>query len=201
VSGQLHAPATLAPGKSPRYPFNRRLGGPRAGLDDMEKWKFFTLPGLELPPPAGCPARSQALYRLSCLSTETETYSANKNDEWIVIKVAHRQPKNAKWDLCHATGCCIKTLIVSPHLHLGLPFSLFPSGFPTSMLYAFIFIFYPICAICPALPCPSHPLWLDCSNICSILAFKIIHTWELCHYLLPQFQIFPLNNILTFVGS
>jgi hypothetical protein len=24
---------------------------PRAGLDDMEKWKFFTLPGLELPPP------------------------------------------------------------------------------------------------------------------------------------------------------
>jgi hypothetical protein len=23
---------------------------PRAGLDDMEKWKFFTLPGLELPP-------------------------------------------------------------------------------------------------------------------------------------------------------
>jgi hypothetical protein len=22
---------------------------PRAGLDDMEKWKFFTLPGLELP--------------------------------------------------------------------------------------------------------------------------------------------------------
>jgi hypothetical protein len=24
---------------------------PRAGLDDMEKWKFFTLPGLELPLP------------------------------------------------------------------------------------------------------------------------------------------------------
>jgi hypothetical protein len=24
---------------------------PRAGLDDMEKWKFFTLPVLELPPP------------------------------------------------------------------------------------------------------------------------------------------------------
>jgi hypothetical protein len=29
------------------------IGGwvdPRVGLDDMEKWKFFTLPGLELPP-------------------------------------------------------------------------------------------------------------------------------------------------------
>jgi hypothetical protein len=24
---------------------------PRAGLDDMEKWKIFTLPGLELPLP------------------------------------------------------------------------------------------------------------------------------------------------------
>jgi hypothetical protein len=24
--------------------------GPRAGLDDMEKWKFLTLPGLELNP-------------------------------------------------------------------------------------------------------------------------------------------------------
>jgi hypothetical protein len=43
------------------------IGGrvdPRAGLDDMEKWKFFTLPGLELLPP-GRPARSQSLYRLS----------------------------------------------------------------------------------------------------------------------------------------
>jgi hypothetical protein len=46
VSGQLHAPAALPPGKSPRYPVD-----PRVGLDDMEKWKFFTLPGLELPLP------------------------------------------------------------------------------------------------------------------------------------------------------
>jgi hypothetical protein len=30
---------------------------PRAGLDDMEKLKFFTLPGLELPPP-GRPAHA-----------------------------------------------------------------------------------------------------------------------------------------------
>jgi hypothetical protein len=27
VSGQLHAPAASPPGKSPRYPFYRRLGG------------------------------------------------------------------------------------------------------------------------------------------------------------------------------
>jgi hypothetical protein len=40
VSGQFHAPAGT-----------HWIGGwvdPRAGLDDMEKWKFFTLPGLEL---------------------------------------------------------------------------------------------------------------------------------------------------------
>jgi hypothetical protein len=36
---------------------------PRAGLDDVEKRKFFTLPGLELRP-LGRPARCQSLYRL-----------------------------------------------------------------------------------------------------------------------------------------
>jgi hypothetical protein len=50
-----------------RVPGTHFIGGgvdPRAGLDDMEKWKFLALPGLELPPP-GRPARSQSLYRLS----------------------------------------------------------------------------------------------------------------------------------------
>jgi hypothetical protein len=49
VSGQLHAPAALPPGKSPRYPFYRRLGGPqsRSGRYGEEKI-FFTLSGLEL---------------------------------------------------------------------------------------------------------------------------------------------------------
>jgi hypothetical protein len=36
---------------------------PRAGLDDVEKRKFFTLPGLELRH-LGRPARSQSLYGL-----------------------------------------------------------------------------------------------------------------------------------------
>jgi hypothetical protein len=30
VSGQLHAPATSAPERSPRYPLTRRLGGPQS---------------------------------------------------------------------------------------------------------------------------------------------------------------------------
>jgi hypothetical protein len=36
---------------------------PRAGLDDVEKRKFLTVPGLELRP-FSRPARSQSLYRL-----------------------------------------------------------------------------------------------------------------------------------------
>jgi hypothetical protein len=38
--------------------------GPTAGLDDVEKRIFWTLPGLELQP-LGHSARSQSLYRLS----------------------------------------------------------------------------------------------------------------------------------------
>jgi hypothetical protein len=40
---------------------------PRAGLDDMEKWIFLTLSGLELRP-LGRPARGQSLYRLRYLA-------------------------------------------------------------------------------------------------------------------------------------
>jgi hypothetical protein len=39
--------------------------GPRAGLADVEKRKFLTLPELELRP-LSRPARSQSLYRLRC---------------------------------------------------------------------------------------------------------------------------------------
>jgi hypothetical protein len=51
VSGQLHAPAALPPGKSPRYPFYRRLGGPQSRSGLYGEAKIFTLSGLELPLP------------------------------------------------------------------------------------------------------------------------------------------------------
>jgi hypothetical protein len=44
-------PGRFTPGE--RAPGTHWIGGwvaPRAGLDDMEKWKFLTPPGLELPP-------------------------------------------------------------------------------------------------------------------------------------------------------
>jgi len=39
VSGQLHTPAALSPGRSPWYPMDRRLGGPQswAGCSGEEK--------------------------------------------------------------------------------------------------------------------------------------------------------------------
>jgi hypothetical protein len=49
-----------------RAPGTRWIGGwvgPTAGLDDVEKRKFLTLPGFELRP-LGRPAFSQSLYRL-----------------------------------------------------------------------------------------------------------------------------------------
>ena len=42
----------------PRDPLDRRLGGPRAGLDDVEK-KLLTLPRLELDPSAVQPVASR----------------------------------------------------------------------------------------------------------------------------------------------
>jgi hypothetical protein len=50
-----------------RAPGTHSIGGwvdPRTGLDDVEKRKFLTLPGLELRP-LSRPARSQSQYRLT----------------------------------------------------------------------------------------------------------------------------------------
>jgi hypothetical protein len=57
-------PSRFTPGE--RAPGTHCIGccvDHRAGLDDVEKRKFLTLPGLELRP-VGRPARSQSLYRL-----------------------------------------------------------------------------------------------------------------------------------------
>jgi hypothetical protein len=63
VSGQFTPRSFYPRGKSPGTHW---IGGwvePRAGLDDMEKRKFLTLPGLELRP-LSRPARRQSLYQL-----------------------------------------------------------------------------------------------------------------------------------------
>jgi hypothetical protein len=60
VSAQLHAPAALPPGKEP--PRDHLIGGlvnPIAGLNDVEKREFLTLPRLELRLPVVQPVASR----------------------------------------------------------------------------------------------------------------------------------------------
>jgi hypothetical protein len=68
-------------------------------------------------------------------------------------------------------------LILSTHLHLGLSSGLFPSGFPTIILY--VFLFSHLCYM----PCPSHPPWFEYSN----------YTWRRAHS--PHYVVF--SNLLS----
>jgi len=48
VSGQLHAPAALTPGKGPRYPFDGRLGGHQSRSErDGEEKNSQPLPAIQ----------------------------------------------------------------------------------------------------------------------------------------------------------
>jgi hypothetical protein len=54
-------------------------------------------------------------------------------------------------------------LILSTHLRLGLPSGIFPSGFPTNILYAFNLLPHSC-----YMPRPFHPSWLDYSKPSSL---------------------------------
>jgi hypothetical protein len=73
--------------------------GPRAGLDDVEKRKFLSLPGLLLRP-LGRPARSQSLYRL-CIRVR------NWN-KWPERKLGYRA-------ICGGGGVGSSVSPVNPH--------------------------------------------------------------------------------------
>jgi hypothetical protein len=68
------------------------IGGwinPRAGLDDMKKWKFLTLPGLELRP-LGRPTSSQVMYRLrypGCLKQTYDYKIVSRNSAIYLVSV------------------------------------------------------------------------------------------------------------------
>jgi hypothetical protein len=69
-----------------------------------------------------------------------------------VHKSPPRVPVLSQINLVHTTPASLSLrsiLILSSHLCLGLPSGLFPSGFPTNILYAFLF--FPIHSTCLAL--------------------------------------------------
>jgi hypothetical protein len=75
VSGQHHAPAALLPpGKDPRYPLDRRLGGPQSRSGQEEK--SFA--------PAGdrTPAPHIYIYIYTHTHTHTHTHIVYCSDQW-----------------------------------------------------------------------------------------------------------------------
>jgi hypothetical protein len=73
VSGQLRAPVALPRGEVPQYTLDRRLVGPRADLDDVER--RFELEHL-------CrPVCSQSLYRLRYPVIQTPSVINLVNEE------------------------------------------------------------------------------------------------------------------------
>jgi hypothetical protein len=79
-SVRLHAPAVLPPGKKPRYPLDRRLGGPqsRSGRGAGQK-NSQPLPGLE--PPIIQPV-------------------AQRYTDWAIPRLLKGKVKNLKSSLC-----------------------------------------------------------------------------------------------------
>jgi hypothetical protein len=59
VSGQLHTPSTLSPGKEPRYPMDMRLGGPQSRSRRCRKEKSYTVGN-----------RSRAVHPVACRYTD-----------------------------------------------------------------------------------------------------------------------------------
>jgi hypothetical protein len=131
----------------PLYPREKSSGthcierwvGLKAGINDMEKWEFFTLPGLELRP-LGRPARSH--YYTDYATTVLLLILALFNflrDEYIMYFHAHRG-----WSVNAKTGVrsvrlCISTVFCYWVLHLFYLYFFFVCLFVCSSGY-FIFL-------------------------------------------------------------
>jgi hypothetical protein len=98
--------------------------GPRVGLEDVEKRKFLTLPGLELRP-LGRPARSQSLYRLSYPGSLLHVYSL---DTTVLYRRISR--RNVTVKICISAG----TVAVCSKEPVNMQSGQFPSNsiFPTN---------------------------------------------------------------------
>ena len=86
-------------------------------------------------------------------------------------------------------------LILSTHLHLGLPSGLFPSGFPTKTVYTFLSS--PICATCPAhlisILSPAQYCVRSTNHLVSRYAVSSITP---CHLVPPRSKYSPQHHVL-----
>jgi hypothetical protein len=89
----------------------KSLGGlqSRVGLDNMEKWKFLTLPGLEL---IGHPARRQSLYWLSYGSSVREIAFVYFLMQYVLCIKVQFLP-------CFAQFVCVLHVAGKPRYDLG----------------------------------------------------------------------------------
>jgi hypothetical protein len=108
VSGQLHAPTTLPPGKSPWYALDRKLGGPqsKSGHSGEEKYSQ-PLPGLE--PPIIHPVAQRYTTELSWLLTRP-----GSQDQ--IIKLSHSLADVSRpWEPCAILSEKFTSLIYCIH--------------------------------------------------------------------------------------
>jgi hypothetical protein len=95
----------------------------------------------------------------------------------------------------HTTPSYLRSiLILSTHLHLGLPSGLFPSHFPTKLLYAFFFsLLYTTC--------PAHNILLDLIILIDLGKEYKLWSSSFCSFLQPPITSSPLppspNTLLS----
>jgi hypothetical protein len=85
--------------------------GPRTGLDDVEKRKFLTLPGLELRPLRRLD-RSQSLYRLNYPDSSSQKYPATCTKLDTLSPQAELTSRYAVWYSPRFEGSRVQSFVI-----------------------------------------------------------------------------------------
>jgi len=120
------------------------------------------------------------ILRLSCYGTGRFVIMVHNSPPLVSVL--------SQMNSVHITPPCFSSiLILSSHLRLDLTSGLFPSGFPTKNLYAFL-----ICLI--RATCPAYPILLD---FITLIIFGEAYAMKLlimrsytvsCHFLPPMYK-------------